>query len=57
MDYILLKYQKVYPFNYSNVSCVQMAKFFCLAISTVVNIMQSVILDIHCWRCPSEATT
>lgn len=48
MDYILLKYQKVYPFNYSNVSCVQMAKFFCLAISTVVNIMQSVILDIHC---------
>lgn len=48
MDYILLKYQKVYPFNCSNVSYVQMAIFFCRAISTVVNIMQSVILDIHC---------
>ncbi|HHR1326655.1 TPA: hypothetical protein ACS3EQ_001328 [Klebsiella aerogenes] len=30
MDYILLKYQKVYPFNCSNVSYVQMAGFFYL---------------------------
>lgn len=27
MDYILLKYQKVYPFNCSNVSYAQMADF------------------------------
>lgn len=31
MDYILLKYQKVYPFNCSNVSYVQLADFFLAA--------------------------